>query len=65
MTIRAKIPRQNQTTPYSVGATGQKSEMHDEYKYKDERTYHAALLDSYRTGELEILWQGLQRIPRR
>ena len=53
--------------PHTVsGATGQKSEMRRmEYKYKDEQTYHAALLDSYRTGELEILWQGLQRIPRR
>jgi Leucine-rich repeat (LRR) protein len=53
--------------PHTVtGATGQKSERRKMiYKYKDEKTYHVALLDSYRTGELEILWQGLEQIPRR
>jgi Leucine-rich repeat (LRR) protein len=49
-----------------TGAKGQKSERRKmTYKYKDEEIYHHALLESYRTGELEILWKGLKTIPRR
>ena len=63
---REKSKKTKTIRPNTVtGATGKAADRRKrEYKSKDEEVYHKAMLNSFRTNELEILWQGLKIIPR-